>query len=99
MLLSIQGTKCSPMTLSFFIICFVDMVDAVPKQSTLAVQTVGISNAVRIDNSLVEVYQLSKAQLVLIPMRLVKMFNTILGIRSLSGVPKRPLAPVFRMTW
>ena len=39
-----------------------DRVSAVPKLSTVAVQTVAISNAARNDNNLVDVYQLSKAK-------------------------------------
>ena len=64
-------TKYRPLTLSneqqssprsFFIITFVDRVGAVSKRSTLAVQTAGMSNAVTIDNNLVDVYELSKVK-------------------------------------
>ena len=41
---------------SFFIITLVYRVGAVPKQSTLDVQTVGISNTARIENNLADVY-------------------------------------------
>ena len=65
----------------------------VPKRSTLAVQTVGISDAVRIDNNLVDVYQLSKAKFGLTPLNSVQKSITTLDVRSLPGVPASPLAP------
>ena len=70
-----------------------DRVGAFPKRSTLAVQTVGISNAVRIDNNLVDIYQLSKAKFDLAPLNSVKKSITTLDVRSLPGVPVSPLAP------
>ena len=74
-------TKYRPLTLSneqqssprsFFIITFVDRVGAVSKRSTLAVQTAGMSNAVTIDNNLVDVYELSKVKFGLTPLYSVK---------------------------
>ena len=66
---------------------------AVPKRSTLAVQTVGISNAVRIYNNLVDVYQLSKDRFGLTPLNSVKKSLATLNVKSLSGVPASRLAP------
>ena len=77
----------------------VDRVGAVPKRLTLAVQTVGLSNAVSIDNNLVDVYQLPKAKFGLTPFNSVKNSITTLDVRSLPGVPASPLAPEQGMTW
>ena len=55
-------------------------------------QTVGISNAVRIDSNLVDAYQLSKAKLGLTPLNSTKKSITTLDVGSLSGVTGSPLA-------
>ena len=66
---------------------------AVSKRSTLTVQTVCIPNAVRIDNSLVDLYQLSIAKFGLTPLNSDKKSITTLDVRPLPGVPASHLAP------
>ena len=68
-------------------------------QTINSVQTVGISNAVRTDNNLVDAYQLSKAQFGLTPLNSIKKSITPLVVRSLPDVPGSPLAPEQGMTW
>ena len=66
---------------------------SIPRQSILAVQTVGISNAIRTDNNLVHVYQLSKAKFGLTPFNSAQKSVTTLGVRSFPGVPASPSVP------